>query len=344
MDIKYNTEPAISKPDPVSLAQQAKYKQQGLTVTSNDTSIIPRDSAGNIILQENSETNPALIIEPVTTKITTDSILRVIETRFQYYSFPATVRAVPSAAIDFNIDISDPAIDPIFARYKPNANYEIETYELPKNLPAPPRPPWANSATTIIPISTTDDAPLPPYPPSGILMDDIEAGSLQKNTNTYYITKEIKNSGKDLRFRLKIKYQNAGSDSWAFFTIARQGPNFDLDRNYKPGYVDNGGPLPEDTWHTRPLYYVFGPGNVGTVNTVIEQNINVPEIGYAYIGNWKSHTAEIDVIILNSEFEIGDNFSIGAVAISGDTSILSEQTYWVITDASKNVDEWNQEI
>jgi len=37
------------KPDPVSLAQQAKYKQQGLTVTSNNTSIITRDSAGNII-------------------------------------------------------------------------------------------------------------------------------------------------------------------------------------------------------------------------------------------------------------------------------------------------------
>ena len=24
--------------------------------------------------------------------------------------------------------------------------------------------------------------------------------------------------------------------------------------------------------------------------------------------------------------------------------VIAEQTYWVITDASKNVDDWNQEI
>ena len=111
MDNKYNNQTAISKtdlvslvqsrPDPVSLDQQSKYKQQGLTVTSNNTSIIPRNSAGNIILQENSETNPLLIIEPVTTKITTNSILRLIETRFQYYSFPASVIATRSTEIDW---------------------------------------------------------------------------------------------------------------------------------------------------------------------------------------------------------------------------------------------------
>jgi len=337
MDIKYNTEPAISKPDPVSLEQQAKYKQQGLTVTSNDTSIIPRDSAGNIILQENSETNPALIIEPVTTKITTDSILRVIETRFQYYSFPATVRAIPSAAIDFDIDISDPAIDPIFARYKPSENFPIQTYTLPVQIP-PPSSVAGISGVIIQPINL-EDVPPPPYAPSGILMDEIEAGGLQKNTNTYYITKEIKNSGKDLRFRLKIKHQNPGANSWAFFTIAKQGPNFEIDRNFKPGYV------PGTQYRSRPLYYVFGPGPAGTVNTVIEQNINDPLIGYAYIkGNWHSNTVTIDTIILNSEFEIGDNFNIGAAAIQGECSVVSEQTYWVITDASKNVDEWNQEI
>ena len=118
MDNKYNDQTAISKtdlvslvgeikPDPVLLAQQAKYKQRGLTVTSNNTSIIPRDSAGNIILQENSETNPLLIIEPVTTKITTKSILRVIETRFQYYNFPVSVRTMTNnASFDLNIDLN----------------------------------------------------------------------------------------------------------------------------------------------------------------------------------------------------------------------------------------------
>jgi hypothetical protein len=261
------------KPDPVSLAQQAKYKQQGLTVTSNNTSIIPRDSAGNIILQENSETNPLLIIEPVTTKITTNSILRVIETRFQYYSFPASVIA-SSVATDLNIDLNMADADPIFARYKPSADLIINTGDY-----------------------------------SGILMDEVEAGNLQKNTNTYYITKEIKNSGKDLRFRIKLNHRfdtgEIGGIGTAFFSIIKSGPNFDLDRNW----IEMGG------------------GEIGRYNI---QNLF------------------FDQIILNSEFEIGDNFGIGALAGQREEfvfhTINSEPTYWVITDASKNVDEWNQEI
>ena len=61
--------------DPVKLQQVVKY-QGNLTVTSNDTNIIPRDEAGNIALQENSETNPLLIIEPVATKINLNSVLK----------------------------------------------------------------------------------------------------------------------------------------------------------------------------------------------------------------------------------------------------------------------------
>lgn len=290
MDNKYNDQTAISKtdlvslvgeikPDPVLLAQQAKYKQQGLTVTSNNTSIIPRDSVGNIILQENSETNPLLIIEPVTTKITTNSILRVIETRFQYYSFPASVIAA-AVATDLNIDLNMADNDPIFARYKPSADLIINTGDY-----------------------------------SGILMDEVEAGNLQKNTNTYYITKEIKNSGKDLRLRGKINHRfDIGSTSnsgltdekgTAFFSIIKQGPNFDLDRSWI-------------------------------------------EIGGGEIGQYNIQNLFFDQIILNNDFEIGDNFSIGALAGQREEfkfhTINSEQTYWVITDASKNVDEWNQEI
>jgi hypothetical protein len=57
------------------------------------------------------------------------------------------------------------------------------------------------------------------------------------------------------------------------------------------------------------------------------------------------------VTIRNSEFEIGDYyFSIGAKAGGGQNTdssyhyVVAVQSYWVITDASKNVDEWNQEI
>ena len=327
--------PGKLKPDPVSLAQQAKYKQQGLTVTSNNTSIIPRDSAGNIILQENSETNPLLIIEPVTTKITTNSILRVIETRFQYYSFPASIIPIASAAVDFNIDLNLADADPIFARYKPSENWPIATIDSYDYTSA-----------------------------SGILMDEIEAGNLQKNTNTYYITKEIKNSGKDLRFRVKINHRSDARNSeltattqtsqegggsvtvtqnietqttaQTFFTILKQGPNFDLDRNFKPGYVEDA------PWHSRPLFYVHG-NPIQNVN-IIEQPKTLDTSSPANIFQYNVYSTEIDVIIRNSEFEIGDNFGIGACGKYGPQSINSEQTYWVITDASKNVDEWNQEI
>ena len=281
MDNTYNISLASGKPDPVSLDQQSIYKQQGLTVTSNNTSIIPRDMAGNIILNENSKTNPLLIIEPVTTKITTNSILRVIETRFQYYSFPTTIQPITTSAnLDIDIDINQ---DFIYARYKPSENRKINTGDF-----------------------------------SGILMDEVEDGQLQKNTNAYYITKTIKNSGVDLRFRININHRYdaplpTSRNASVAFTIIKQGPNYPLNRTYLGQYSRSGE---DGEWS------VITPFEV-----------------------WDTF---IDVIIPNSEFEIGDSFGIGASASENEDfyyqTINSEQTYWVITDAAKNVDEWNQEI
>ena len=44
------------------------------------------------------------------------------------------------------------------------------------------------------------------------------------------------------------------------------------------------------------------------------------------------------------KFEIGDTFGIGAFSGQDTHTIIADQTYWVITDASKNVDLWNQPI
>jgi hypothetical protein len=94
----------LSNLNPIRLAQIVKYRGN-LTVTSNNTSIIPRDGAGNIQLQEDSETNPLLIIEPVATTITLNSVLKVLDTRFQYFKFPATTRVIQTstASIDLNV-------------------------------------------------------------------------------------------------------------------------------------------------------------------------------------------------------------------------------------------------
>lgn len=255
--------------DPINGDQQAKYIRKGLTHISNDESVIPRDAAGNIILIE-GETNPLLIIDPVAERITLQSALKVLDTRFQYYKFPVTVT---TETIDTNVEI-DLLQDPIYARYKPSENRRI------------------NSGGGF----------------SGILMDEVEDGLLQKNTNSYYITKEIKNSGKDLRFRIKIQHRfdnTINSRGTAYFSIMKSGPNYDLVRNWD-------------------------------------------EFGGGFIDQYEIQTEYYERIIRNSDFEIGDNFNIAAVAGQNNDNeyhtINSEQTYWVITDASKNVDEWNQPI
>ena len=266
--------------DPVAGDLQAKYQVKGTTYVSNDPAIIPRDGNGNIVLNEGETDNPKLIIDPVAERITVRSALKVLDTRFQYYKFPTNVVA-QNLNLNINIDIEQ---DPIFARYKPSENRTI------------------NAGTLF----------------SGILMDELEDGQPQKNTNAYYISKAVKNSGVDLRFRIKINHRYdaplpTSSKSTVAFTIMKQGPNYPLNRTYLGQYSRSGQ---DGRWSVMEPYEVW--------DTFIE------------------------VVIPNREFEIGDSFLIGALAsVEGNSffhTINSEQTYWSITDASKNVDEWNQPI
>jgi hypothetical protein len=270
--------------DPVKLAQIVKYVGN-LTVTSNDVNIVPRDDSGNIQLIEESETNPLLIIEPVATKITLDSVLKVIDTRFQYFKFPATTRVIQTNTA--SIDYTSVETDTVYARYKPSENRKI--------------------------LST------PVF--SGILMDEVVEGQIQTNINTYYITKEIKESGANLRFRIKLSHQYTAlmqentqfSNSTVEFSIIKQGPDTELNRQFKGPFL--------------PI------GNQG-VPGVMQSN--------------EVLNTEIEIIITNTEFSIGDIFNIGAKTDTNNElfyhTINAEQTYWVITDASKNVNLWNQEI
>jgi hypothetical protein len=66
--------------------------------------------------------------------------------------------------------------------------------------------------------------------------------------------------------------------------------------------------------------------------------------GFGLIRTEETQTLIIDEIIPNSQFEIGDTFGIGAFSGQDTHIIIADQTYWVITDASKNVDLWNQTI
>jgi hypothetical protein len=264
----------LSLIDPVEFAKSSRYIQNGLTYISNNDAVHTRDDAGNIILKENSDTNQLLIIEPTVKRVATRSVIKVVDTTFNYFKFPVSVRStetLPDLDLDFTIETNN---DIIYARYKPSENRGIlagSTY-------------------------------------SGILIDEIEEGALQKNVNSYYITKEVKNSGKDLRFRIKIQHRfdnNRNTPGTVFFSLIKSGPDYNLVR----------------TWD---------------------------EFAGGAINQYEVKNTFYERIVRNSEFEIGDNFTIGAIAGQNNDNefhtINSEQTYWVITDASKNVDEWNQEV
>jgi hypothetical protein len=378
--------------DPGALQQSIPYQINGLTYRSNDTNVHPRDEAGNIILQENSETNPLLIIEPVAPNIINSTILRVIDTTFRYFKFPATTDSeVPQiAAADLELDLSAVGFDSIYAYYRPTAD--------------------------LVPGSV--DISGSNY--SGIDMGSVLEGLPQTYTNNYYITKDIKESGKDLRFRAKISHTFTGNEfgdslGSIYFSIIKAGPNTPLNRRWREGFassrptptinfnqlirniatpmeeicsaasgVRDGKANKRQPWWDYWFLFVDTrisndqtrlTGNqleaidfvqtreggsdvpdlskddfnakrarvnaaLATYNTAVENAKNV----YGIIDINTTQNMYFDEIVRNSEFEIGDLFAIGVVIGNAGHTIEDVQSYWSITDASKQVNEWNQEI
>ena len=267
--------------DSINIDKQLKYQKDGLTSISNNESIMPRDANGNIILQQDGTANPLLIIEPTANKITNKSMMRILDTQFKYFKFPPRTTIIDEEPVDLDLDLDLQSLDPTFARYRPSEDQKI-------------------------PASTE-------Y--SGIEISEVQDGILQQSPNTYTITKDLKNSGVDLRFRIKLQHRYDAPSGYgtAYFSIIRASEE-GLNREYRTF---------ENTSNLHPTV-------PGSINQYEVQNL------------------EIDIVIPNSEFEIGDRFGIGAKAgQNNDTqyhTINALQSYWVITDASKNVDLWNQEI
>jgi hypothetical protein len=225
--------------------------------------------------------------------------------------------------LDLNIDLTN---DIVYARYKPSENLRLGY--------------------------VTETGP-PSSRASGILMDEVVEGAPQTNVNAYYVTKEVKDSGVDLRFRAKINHRfdspayspeqiaaaknaiTSDSDiaktvafsltdllpgyaekSYIWFFISQQGPDKPLDRAIAGPFVSVSDVYPNE---------------------------------YGAIGQYEVLTALIDIVIPNEQFEAGDYFGITQINAYGETettyhTINAEQSYWVITDASKNVDDWNREL
>lgn len=269
-----------TKIDVIDIDKQLKYKNLGITYVSNDPDVVSRDQAGNILVSNSS--SKLLTIEPISENLILDSMLRVIDTQFTYYSFPVSIKS-DTGSIDLDFDLPDlSAQDPVFARYRPSEDRKIlagSTY-------------------------------------AGILMDDVQDGLPQRYTNIYTISKDIKNLGIDLRFRIKIQHRyDSSTDGYgtAYFSIIRTS-QLGIEREYRT-FANTSADFPDIP---------------GSINRYEVQNV------------------EYEIVIPNSEFEIGDRFNIGAKAGQNNDSqyhtINSAVSYWVITDADKNVDLWNQEL
>ena len=87
--------------DSISLEKNAVYDLNGITATSNNAYVVPRDSNGQIIIQSSS----LLIIEGIDINYLSKSIVPLIDTQFRYFSFPARTTIVNDSLINLNLDL-----------------------------------------------------------------------------------------------------------------------------------------------------------------------------------------------------------------------------------------------
>jgi len=87
--------------DPITVEQAAYYINNGLTVVSNNTDIVSRDASGNVIVQDGSY----IVIETNSFNIDNISMLKVLDTQFNYFKFPVSVnREFVDPNFDFDFD------------------------------------------------------------------------------------------------------------------------------------------------------------------------------------------------------------------------------------------------
>jgi hypothetical protein len=187
---------AIPTVDPVTSDQQARYRAQGLSYISNNESIIPRDAAGNILMEEGSTNNPLLIIDPVTEQITIKSSLKLLDTNFQYYKFPVTINPINNV-IDLDIDL-DFESDSIAARYTIPSTIDAQGQpETLKRIGTGTLTTWFTNN-----VSKQQGFTRIPF-----------AGGIQTEPGVFELTPSIlnalRNSGKTIKFNVQIQLQPA---------------------------------------------------------------------------------------------------------------------------------------
>jgi len=316
--------------DPIQLQQVAKY-QGNLTVTSNDTNIVPRDEAGNIQLQEGSETNPLLIIEPVATRITLNSVLKVLDTQFQYFKFPATVRIINDTDVDIDLTIPELEQDTITTELKLPVNVDD------KNQPSP----WDR-------INTSYDSNW--FYNTGFISKGFKElpfnGDNQTRINAYTLTKDVidtlQRQNKTLKFTIQTQFVGDNTSLTTGFVLRLNRDNI---KSYRPWFF----PIPQiDTLGTRTSAYpILGMEFILNADDFVEDDyfvLNVVSGNPAYSINDKAYwkIEAVDIPTSPPLFGIDNKSGVYNIQGGGEEVTLSSVTYdaafnEIVTEIGKKI-------
>lgn len=296
--------------DPEALAQSIPYVKNGLTYRSNNNSIHPRDEAGNIVFQENSETNPLLIIEPVTPNIVNSSVLRVVDTTFRYFKFPvAGSTEVPEISVqDLQLDISE-LPDQISTRYV------IPYEEFPEGVPNTYRKLSTSFSSGWF--SGTEDADLFT---SGYIRLPF-TGPNQAEPGTFTITPDVlqllRDQGKTIKFSVQmlVTPRDKTLDTAYRLRIRNDNPNF---RNWAEPtiYTTTLGNYQSGDFPLLKIDYVLNLEDIAEYDKFSIEAVAGRESWYL------SDYTYWDIELIDNVPELLENFTNGVTFISPNTDLI----------------------
>jgi hypothetical protein len=239
--------------DPIALQQTSKYIKDGLTVVSNNTDIIPRDANGNIVVQSGSY----IVIEPNSFNFDSKPMLDILDTRFNYFSFPVQITSNP---IDIDVSFD---FDNISAKYI--IPVATDSQGQPEGLQK---------------INTSYDTEW--YYGVGTLSKGLKelqfTGGVQENVNSYTITEGALNTltkqNKTLKFTIQIQWNPAENYRTGFSTeIHRRNPSYNPlplpVRIYKEAKASPSGQVNSST---NPLGFAYTNYPVLQLTYIVDMN------------------------------------------------------------------------
>lgn len=278
-----------NKLDPIDLDQQAKYEEQGITRLSNNDSVVNRNTAGNILFREN-QSNPLLVIEPIYKKILNSSVVKVLDTQFNYFKFPVRIS---ENELDLNLDV--------------DLNFETDNISANLTIPIP-----LDSKNQPINFQKIDVA-LPGNTwyyngergtNGGFKQLQFTGGTNQSTPNSYTITEDILNTlkeqNKTVRFKIQTQYRT-GNEERTEFRMRLNRRNGKIFHEFK-------------TIELLTEQNVSEPGVEGVNNPHGFSNNSYPVLSMTYI---------VDM----DDTKPGDIYTLSALS-SNEGFILAQNSYW----------------